>query len=262
MRTVFVVNVTLVALLTIPMAARAADMHVKAPRPAPMPPPFSWTGFYIGGNVGAAFRQRNVNDDRFDMDFDRENNAVFIGGGQIGVNYQFGNSVVVGFEGDFDIAGQNNEGDLVIVPSVGTFQMTSNDNNRWVATAAGRLGWAYDRVLFYVKGGGAWVREHDFTMTNLTTGWSMSSSNGNTSAAWVAGGGIEWAFATNWSAKIEYDFLGLTDRTFIVPSGVLAGDTFTTHDRDLQMVKFGINYRFGWTGPAPVMMAPPGMAPY
>jgi outer membrane immunogenic protein len=253
MRTVFFVNV-IVALLTIPMAARAADMRVKAPPRPPAPPPFSWTGFYIGGNVGAAWRNRNVNDGRFDMDFDHENNAEFIGGGQIGVNYQFNNPVVIGLEGDFDFLGGNNDNDLVIVPRVGTFQMNSNNNNRWVATSAVRLGWAaYDRWLFYVKGGGAWVGEHDFTITNVTTGLSMSSLNGNTNTAWLAGGGIEWAFAENWSGKIEYDFLGLTDRTFIVPSGVLAGDIFTTHDRNLQMVKFGINYRFNWTGLGPAM---------
>jgi outer membrane immunogenic protein len=255
MRTVFFVNVALVALLTIPMAARAADMHVKAPPPAaPQPPLFSWTGFYLGGNVGAAVRRRDVNDDRFDLDFDNENNnAVFIGGGQLGANYQFDNSVVLGFEGDFDWVGRNNASDQVFVrPTLGTFHMTSNDNNKFVATVAARLGVAaYDRWLFYVKGGGGWVGEHDFTITNVTTGLSMSSSNGATNSGWLVGGGFEWAFATNWSGKLEYDFLGLTDRTFIVPTGPLAGDTFTTHDRNLQMVKFGFNYRFEWTGPAP-----------
>jgi outer membrane immunogenic protein len=253
MRTVFFVNVALVALLTIPMAARAADMRVKAPPAAPQPPPFSWTGFYIGGNVGAAWRQRNVNDVRFGIFDNENNNAVFIGGGQLGANYQFGNSVVLGFEGDFDwAAGNNNSGQVFVVPTVGTFQMTSNDNNRFVATVAARLGVAaYDRWLFYVKGGGGWVGEHDFNIT--TAGGSVSSSNGNTNSGWLVGGGIEWAFASNWSGKIEYDFLGLTDRTFIVPTGVLAGDIFTTHERDLQMVKLGINYRFGWTGPAAVM---------
>jgi outer membrane immunogenic protein len=256
MRTVFFVNVALVALLTIPMAARAADMHVKAPPPAaPQPPPFSWTGFYIGGNVGAAWRQHDVRDGIFGMDFDNNNNAVFIAGGQLGANYQFDNSIVLGFEGDYDWVGRNNNSAQVfVVPAVGTFQVTPNGNNRFVATVAARLGVAaYDRWLFYVKGGGGWVGEHDFTVTNVTTGFSMSSSNGGTNSGWLVGGGIEWAFASNWSGKIEYDFLGLTDRTFIVPTGVLAGDIFTTHDRDLQMVKFGINYRFGWTGPGAVM---------
>ena len=255
MRTVFFVNVALVVLLTIPMAARAADMHVKAPPAAPPPPPFSWTGFYIGGNVGAAWRQHEVRDDRFGIDFGNNNgnNAVFIGGGQLGANYQFDNAVVLGFEGDVDWVGRNNNSAQVfVVPTVGTFEVTPNGNNRFVATVAARVGLGvYDRWLWYVKGGGGWVGQNGFTVTNVTTGLSMSSSNGATNSGWLVGGGIEWSFATNWSGKLEYDFLGLTDRTFIVPTGVLAGDTFTTHDRDLQMVKFGINYRFGWTGPGP-----------
>jgi outer membrane immunogenic protein len=257
MRTVFFVNVALVALLTIPMAARAADMHVKAPPPPAAPPPFSWTGVYIGGNVGAAWRQHDVRDTLFGMAFDNNNNnnAVFIGGGQLGANYQFDNTVVLGFEGDFDwVERNNNFNQVFVVPTVGTFEVTPNGNNRFVATAAARLGVAaYDRWLFYVKGGGGWVGENGFTITNVTTGVSVSSSNNNTNSGWLVGGGIEWAWSANWSGKIEYDFIGLTDRTFIVPIGTLAGDTFTTHDRDFQMVKFGINYRFGWTGLGPAM---------
>jgi hypothetical protein len=54
------------------------------------------------------------------------------------------------------------------------------------------------------------------------------------------------AFWNNWSAKIEYDFLGLSSRTFTSTGVVLAGDTFTTGNPNIQMVKSGINYRFGW----------------
>jgi outer membrane immunogenic protein len=253
MRTVFFVSVGVVALLTIPMAARAADMHVKAPPPAPLPPPFSWTGFYIGGNVGGAWRGHGMNDNRFGMDFDNgDNNGVFIAGGQVGGNYQFNNNIVIGVEGDFDWAARNSNSDtVVVVPTVGTFQVTSTNNNRFIATVAGRLGVTYDRWLFYAKGGGGWVGNNDFTITNITTGASINVSNNNTDGGWLAGGGIEWAFASNWSGKIEYDFLGLNGRTFTVQAGPLAGDTFTTHNRDIQMVKFGINYRLG--GYSPVM---------
>jgi outer membrane immunogenic protein len=64
------------------------------------------------------------------------------------------------------------------------------------------------------------------------------------------GVGIEWAFLPNWSAKVEYNFLGLDDRTFIAPVGFrfLAGDPFIERNRDIQMVKVGINYRFNWSG--------------
>ena len=66
------------------------------------------------------------------------------------------------------------------------------------------------------------------------------------------GAGIEWAFAPNWSAKVEYNFLGLDDRRFIAPVGFItpgfAGDSFIERNRDIQMVKVGINYRFNWGG--------------
>src|SRR5215475_953295 len=67
----------------------------------------------------------------------------------------------------------------------------------------------------------------------------------------LAGGrGIEWALAPNWSAKVEYNFLGLDDRTIIAPFGFIsrAGDSFVDRNRDINMVKVGVNYRFNWGG--------------
>ena len=81
----------------------------------------------------------------------------------------------------------------------------------------------------------------------MTTGASISGSvNGN--SGWLAGGGIEWAFAPNWTAKIEYDFLGLNNQIFAVPVGtpVIGGDVITTTNRDVQTLTVGINYLFNW----------------
>src|ERR1700736_95919 len=150
MRPAFHASVALLALLTIPMAAGAADLKPRPPPPAapPPPPPFSWTGFYIGGNLGGAWLHGNITDRVFGLNFNNgNNNAVFIGGGQVGLNYQFSN-FVIGVEGDFDwAANNNNTGNGVVVPGVGTFQASAND--RWVATVAGRFGWAFDRWLVY-----------------------------------------------------------------------------------------------------------------
>jgi outer membrane immunogenic protein len=79
-----------VALPTLSLAANAADIRVRPP--AYVPPPFSWTGFYIGGNLGGAWYQSNVTDNLFGLVFHNpSNNGVFIGGGQVGFNYQFSN---------------------------------------------------------------------------------------------------------------------------------------------------------------------------
>src|SRR5580693_9057570 len=141
------------AMLLSPLAAHAADLAVKAPPPPP-PPVFSWTGFYVGANIGGAW-------------FNNRNNGVFIGGGQIGGNYQIG-QFVIGGEWDFDWAANNNNNNGVIIPGVGNIVVTNN--NRWITTVAARFGWAIDHWLLYGKAGGGWVGNNNVTITNVTTG--------------------------------------------------------------------------------------------
>jgi outer membrane immunogenic protein len=252
MHKLFQAIATLSTLLLASFGANAADlkMPVKAP-PAPMPPPFSWTGFYIGGNIGGAWAHHNWSDSFFGVNFDGgNNNGVFIGGGQVGGNYQI-NNFVIGVEGTFDWAANNNNNTTgVIIPGFGgnLFQVTAND--RWISTLAARLGIAYDRALFYVKGGGGWIGADSVTITNLTTGASITGSTNNTLSGFLVGGGLEYAFTNNWTLKVEYDYLGLSSRTFTVPVGspfpALAGDTFTTSgNNNVQMLMVGINFLFG-----------------
>ena len=125
--------------------------------------------------------------------------------------------------------------------------MATASGSAWVSTAAARFGVAFDRVLLYGKAGVGWVGANDVTIANLTTGNALVLGGGSVNG-WVVGAGVEWAFADSWSAKFEYDYLGRSGNTFFVPSGspFLAGDTFTTGNRNLQMVKLGLNYRFNW----------------
>jgi outer membrane immunogenic protein len=225
--------------------ANAADLPMRqAPAAAPVyvPAIFSWTGFYIGANVGGAWDKNTVTDTLGLVSVSTgNNNAVFMGGGQVGANYQMG-SFVLGVEGDFDWAGNNNNA----AATVGALSVTSN--NTWIATAAARFGIAYDRVLFYGKAGGGWVGNNGFTVTNAA-GASFTGTNNNNTAGWLVGAGIEWAFAYNWSVKLEYDYLGLGSQTFTTPAGFVPVDTFTTGNNNIQMVKLGVNYRFGWDAP-------------
>src|SRR5207253_8756439 len=96
--------------------------------------------------------------------------------------------------------------------------------------------------LFYGKAGGGWVGTDDFTVTNVTTGASATVSNNDGNSGWLAGAGIEWACLPNWSAKLEYEFLGLNSRSFSVPAGFFAGDTFTQSNRNIQMLRGGVTY--------------------
>jgi outer membrane immunogenic protein len=135
----------------------------------------------------------------------------------------------------------------VLGPGGGAIHVTSND--RWITTLAARFGVTYDHWLFYGKAGGGWVGNDNFTITNTATGASITGSNNNSNSGWLVGAGIEWAFADNWSAKVEYDYLGLRSRTITVPAGgFLAGDTFTIGNPNVQMVKFGVNYLFNGPG--------------
>src|SRR5438270_710274 len=79
------------------------------------------------------------------------------------------------------------------------------------------------------------------TLTNFT-------NCNNSAGGWLVGAGAEWAFAPHWSLKFEYDYLGLGNRSFTVPvtAPLLAGDTFTSNNRNFQMVKIGVNYLWNW----------------
>jgi outer membrane immunogenic protein len=224
--------------------AHAADLPVKAPPPVYAPPPFSWTGFYLGGNIGVGWAQSDWNDSFFGLNWSRSSDAKFMAGGQLGYNYQF-NSFVIGAEADFDWFGSNGNTRTVVGPFGDVLQLTSNDTS--IATLAARFGFASDRVFYYGKAGGGWVGNNGFTLADLTTG-DVFNGSGRTASGWLVGAGIEYAFTNNWTVKLEYDFLGLPDRSFTLPGvvfPVLAGDTITgTHN--VQMVKLGVNYLFNW----------------
>jgi outer membrane immunogenic protein len=247
---------TAIAALVVTCPAWAADLP---PAPAPMPrapaayipaaPMFSWTGFYIGGNLGGAWRSGNITDTAFGLNFSQGSTSSFIGGGQIGGNYQIG-SFVIGAEAMFDwLANNNNSGPGVTVPTVPASVIRVSANDRWVTTLAARFGYAVDHFLIYGKGGGGWVGAGNFAVTNVGTGASVAISNSNTNSGWLAGAGVEYAFTQNWTARVEYDYLGLGNKSFTVPAGffapaVLAGDTFSTRNHNIQMLTVGVNYLF------------------
>ena len=116
---------------------------------------------------------------------------------------------------------------------------------------AGRVGVAFPTLsnwLFYARGGGGWVGVNNPTLTNVTTGGSISTSNSNSNSGWLVGGGIEWGFAPNWTAKIEYNKLFLDNRSFTVAAGTpfIGGDVITLSNQDVQTVTVGVNYLFNW----------------
>src|SRR6516225_11618654 len=186
-------SLTLLAAAVVALAAgqtaSAADLARRAPPPAApayIPPPvFSWTGFYIGGNLGVAWTEASVCCDDFGTSRHNSQQAVFTGGGQVGANYQW-NWLVLGVEGDFDWLANNNNSSRSLVLGGDAFQLSAND--RWIATVTGRVGYAFNIPwggtfgwglggggpwLIYAKGGWGWAGVNKFTLTNVSTGGSI-----------------------------------------------------------------------------------------
>ena len=154
-----------------------------------------------------------------------------MGGGQVGINYQFWGGVVIGAEADFDWLPNTNTAisTLANPPGMTTGSTaTLTINNRWLTSVTGRVGYAFDRVLFYGKGGGAWVGSDNPTVAVGGAPVTIATSNSNW--GWTGGLGVEWAFWGNWSARFEYDFVGLNSQAFAIPAsvgGLPASDQFS-----------------------------------
>jgi outer membrane immunogenic protein len=206
--------------------AFAADMAVRAPM---MPfPVYNWTGFYIGGNLGGAWDTRTISDSVFGVSLSN-NRSGFIGGGQVGYNWQISPQFVLGVEWMFD-------GTDISSNATGTF-LSASEKVDWMNTVAARFGYAANNWLFYGKAGGGWVRD-SATLTSVATGLSVGASD--TNSGWLLGAGIEYGFTPNWTMRVEYDHFGLSD---VSRTGLVFGDTVTL-SRRFDMVTAGLNYKF------------------
>lgn len=212
--------------------ARAADMPAKAPVLAP-PVAAQWTGVYVGAFVGGLWGDKDWREivGPVPGGIIHPRYSGVIGGAQLGVNYQI-NQWVLGVEADWGWT--NAEGSTGCISNAA---ISCGVELRSVATVSGRVGYAFDRVLLYVKGGGAWVRE-DYP---VAPGRPFAITLANTRDGWLMGGGLEYGFGPNWSAKAEYNYLDLgTDRLNF--AGAIEDITQRAH-----VAKLGLNYRFaGW----------------
>jgi outer membrane immunogenic protein len=218
-------------------SAEAADLPPARmpPAVAPIayaPPVYNWTGFYIGGNIGGGFADSRWSDP-FGGPHNTFNDSGFIGGGQVGYNAQF-NWLVLGVEGDFDWTNLKGSGTDSIGDSI-------NTKTEWTSTATGRIGAAFDRLLVYGKGGVAFAQDRS-TLNDVFGG---SASTSQTRTGWTAGAGLEYALDRNWSAKVEYDYLGFGSQSLNLGTPALPGYT-TNASLNVQEVKAGVNYHFNW----------------
>ena len=268
MKSLWLGSAALVAIIAA-SSAGAADLSqpvYKAP-PSVVPPVYNWTGFYLGVNAGGAWGTSDITGTLSSLPAPANDTAYeaaespnlrpdgFTGGAQAGFNWQSGN-VVFGLEADFGYFGLNGSQTTNIVPS-GPVTLTATVNNSlktdWLFTARPRIGWANNNWLVYATGGLAMTDMKFNSSFSDTAGETEAATFDKTKAGWTAGGGVEVAFAGNWSAKLEYlyaDFGSVSVTDPVLLAGV-PESLSTTHDVSLhtQIVRAGLNYRFDWGAP-------------
>ncbi|MBR1220124.1 porin family protein [Bradyrhizobium sp. U87765 SZCCT0131] len=227
-----------VALIALGSSAFAADLpartYTKAPAYVPAPI-YNWTGFYIGGHVGGAFGGNSSFGN---------NDGRFLGGVQVGADYQFAPNWVLGIEGQYSWSARNTSS-VAFVP--GAF--TISDRNSNLGSVTGRLGYTWGPALLYVKGGVGFREGNNVFVSNTATGAAVPFTSSSDTVGYTVGAGLEYLFAQNWSAKVEYQYynFGKTNVNLVAPGTGAA--TTVSYDRDVHTVKAGINYRFNWGGP-------------
>jgi len=257
------------AILTMSGAAYAADLAVKAPPPVAPAPVTNWTGFYVGAQVGGASFDPSchtgnvggfaLSDFGLDPCFASSGEGIHsgglssgsvLGGGRIGYDYQWG-KVVWGVVGQFDWT--HLDGTATTANSFGTGSVLSaNETINWLASARGRVGWAFDNVLFYATAGVAWTQIKASTgfvePFDAALDFAGQTSSDKTGA--VAGGGFEYRVTPNVSFVGELLWYGFGTTTVNAPSDFIIGNvvkpTITTQftNQDILAGTLGVNYRF------------------
>jgi outer membrane immunogenic protein len=260
MQRIFVAAIALATFSVAP--ALAADMAVKAPPVAPMPA-WSWTGFYVGANVGGGWAHSNETSvgappagGNLPFTIPLHGSGA-VGGIQAGYNWQLNPSVLFGLEGDWDAAGIRSSNSFAPVltaagvPFVPTTTGTASRNVDWLASIRGRLGYTFNQTLLYVTGGAAFSRIGYAACLNCNLNGgpvSFPATFSSTKSGAVVGAGIEQAIAGNWSVRAEYlyyQFSGASAVALPTP----ANPPFTENDSwsrtTVQTVRVGIDYKFG-----------------
>jgi outer membrane immunogenic protein len=255
--------VTMVSLLAASRAS-AADLPVRTVAPAyyPVATVYDWGGGYIGINGGYAFGQSEWSDS-FNPSGNSSTGNFNVNGGlvgaTIGVSGQWG-AWVFGVEGDFDWQGLNGSSNSAFCTSIFTSPgpppptptpagLSCKTQSNWFGTVRARAGYAWDRVLLYGTAGGAGV--------NVQTGLSGLPPQTNPEFGWTVGAGLEWAFAENWTAKVEYLFVDLAQNAACnhgyscgydafapnaAHNAVNANDVVKLNEN---IIRVGVNFKYG-----------------
>jgi outer membrane immunogenic protein len=222
--------------------AMAADLPARGPvykGPPPVVTYFSWTGCYIGGHVGGLWVQKDWSDaDPLSVTYGQaigsHEPSGWLGGAQVGCNYQVG-GWVFGLQGDYAWTDANASSGILYNP-LGTI----SSDVKGLASVTGRVGYAWDRFLGYVKGGGAWVKD-EYTATSF----GLIATGSENRSGWTVGIGGEYAFTNNFTGFIEYNYYDFGNKsvTFVDQFGGFFGTADIKETKSV--VKVGLNWKFG-----------------
>jgi len=243
--------------MTAPLA-RAADLPLKAA--TPFVERFSWTGCYLGGQLGGGFARKDITDpvqlvqDSFlglgttpDVTTAGTSPRGVVIGGQIGCDYQFAPSWVVGIEGA--ASGSTMKGSTTVgLPLGNPDTALVQAKTDFLTSVTARFGYAFDNVLLYARGGVAMAADR-YDVTGSFAGTPFGFVGLENRFGWVAGGGVDWAFSPHWSASFEYDYYGFGHNTIAMsdPVNVFLGNVDVR--QNIQVVKVGLNFHIwgpGW----------------
>ena len=253
--------------LCLSLPALAADLPARVTKaPALVSPAYDWSGFYLGVHAGYTFGEDDTvsttgqaaanilnvaggaRPGRVSLDRDG-----FIGGGQIGYNWQFTPNWVFGLETDISYVDIRNDTNVVtapLAPGVGSLNNTFRTRMEYFGTVRARIGYAWDRTLVYATGGLAYADiENSAAFFGPAGQLQFAGRNRCTEAGYTVGAGIEHAFGSNWTVKGEYLYYDFRDETVnvaVVPGGGGGGTGYNSRfENDGHIVRAGLNYKFG-----------------
>jgi outer membrane immunogenic protein len=254
-------------------AASAADLPARTytKAPAMADPAYNWSGWYVGGNVGAAWSRTDyvttntpgVPAGIFGVPANialvntlgtgsANQGGKFTGGVQAGYNWQVSPQWLLGVEADINSLRQNPSLIQTGVSTEGPITLANTTNTNWLATFRGRAGLTFNRTLLYVTGGAA-LTDRSYTQTFNAPGLAVGNTFGtsvvsDTRVGWTVGAGVEQALWGAWTVKGEYLFTrfnGIGTATLVSVAGFTQNLTGNTGNLDIQVARVGLNYRFG-----------------
>jgi outer membrane immunogenic protein len=242
--------------------------EMKQVAPAPPECDYTWTGFYFGGNAGYGWGSADTHFDPLPdaatfVDLAPQtlnpDPSGFIGGGQVGYNWQWNKWLVLGVETDFqgsDIEGSHRRSPFLdfdgdIANDDPNVFLEAHERMQWFGTARGRIGFApLCRLLVYATGGLAYGNVDYSAQTNFDNGFTYSTKFSETNVGWTVGGGLEYAISHHWSVKAEYLYYDLGNQSRTEPQlddGVRTGSIFfvrNNFETTGNIVRGGLNFKF------------------